>query len=343
MKKYIAILCVLLPIYALCADDYIPSVPTVTSTRVTGMGGYHVTDTADYYTLFANPAGIPAVDGGGVLFNFDIKGGISDPTLLTEAIDIAGDMISAGGFDESMISSDTLTGLIGDNGFNTGIELTGPLAFGTLYKNFGWGFFNKIYASAIIPTISNMNVLAGTDFLLKFAYGAPIINTDNHYLSIGLSVEGFASLQSVYNGSPMTFISSMMSDSASSIEDSVPVYASAGMGFDAGILYKLYDIFSVGLVWNDFYTPVWIQDYTLSNIMNEEFSTSVSRFEVGESSLDVGIGIDIPFGFLDNILDLVIMADYTDLLSIGDSLGRNPILNFSAGTELTLFKFLQLR
>ncbi len=334
MKRIHILILLLFSFVCAIADEYTPNAPTITPSRYDAIGGYHVTDDTDYFSIFANPALTQLSGGKASWFFLDISlgGPIEEAYKALEIIN-----------EDSSTAQAELAELAGESGINANVEIIGPITLGSIHKlpygALGWGLFNQTRMDFILPTASSMDLVVAEDILLQFTYGAPIFETENHYFSAGLSTKGYAIFEGLYSGSPLSL--AINTDSADAVS-TIPLYSSLGLAFDVGLYYKFAQILTAGLVWRDIASPVWVQEYTVDTI--EEYGSANSDLRFASGSLDMGIGVNIPVGIAKAVItDFILMVDYKDILSIVDPLGKNHILNLSAGTELTLFDILSLR
>ncbi len=344
MKKILFIVIILAFLSSLNSQGYVPKVPVFTPTRHNAIGGYHVTDTTDYFTLFANPAGIPVSQGKATWLNLDTS--LANAEFFYELIKIAANAVALEETGEPLFQTEgDLIALLGESGINIGFEHMGPLALGSLhdlgYGTLGWGLFSKVRLFAIIPTIVHLDALAGFDNMAQLTYAAPIIDSNNHYLSTGISAKGLFMFEvGVANVEPIEFLTDI-----ENINSIIPMLAHYGISTDIGLYYTFYDILRAGIVWRDPINYIWTQVYGIENITEFELG-KISTRGSDTSSVDLGVGIDIPMGTADTIFtNFIVMFDYVDLVSLldGNAADRNPLLNLSAGTELTLFDVLSLR
>lgn len=337
MKKIISVLLILCVVAAAFADDLAFKGITAVDSRAPAMGGNHVADTSDYFTLLRNPAGL-AFSGRHNLIGQTtiIVGGPISETF---------DMIQAGSTDAML---DTATGLMSDNKMNLGLTLGGPIAFGGTYRNgFGWGLFDQVLVNASVPStvvVANMEV----DVSAVFGYGHNFSLGEYGDLAVGISTDIYA--QAPY----MSVQKNMMDllgggDVMTQLTKGMSLGSTIGANFNAGLQYEIFDFLSAGLVWNNFLgiekksTPVLDLD-NLDVSAITQFSES--KTIAGKGSLDIGVGFDIPTSWsLGIISDWTAYADWHDLIGSfkNDPLARNPILNLGLGTEMTLLNCIALR
>ena len=166
---------------------------------------------------------------------------------------------------QDMITS-ILTPLLEDtNGIYIDADIMLPVLGGRVNNGWGWGLYNDVFVRGTIPSLSIANVKAGGDLMLAFGFGFPLIETDNHFLSIGFNTKVLGRMEVVYDGD----VSSLTKTDFSQL----PTYLYGIAGADVGLTYNLLDILTVSLAWKDFYYGVvWnklfrrrlIEDHRLS-------------------------------------------------------------------------------
>lgn len=340
MKKIISVLLILcVAAGAFAADkDIVFKGITGIDNRSPAMGGSHVADTSDYFTLLRNPAGL-AFSGRHNLVsqtNINIGGPISEVTSLLSG----GDMSNAMGF---------ATDLISENKLNLALTIGGPIAFGGTYSNgFGWGLFDQIIVGAVAPsTVIKVNAEIDTD--LVFGYGHSFTINENHKIAVGVSTDLYA--QTPYLKVQKNLMDLLGGgDIVDQLTGAMVLNSSIGANVDAGIQWEGLGFMSAGLVWNNFLstvkssTPVVdIDNLDPSALLS--FDSDLNTY-VGKGSLDIGVGFDIPTSWsLGIISEWTAYADMRDIVGLfkNDPLERNPILNLGIGTEATLLKCISLR
>ncbi len=350
MKKIIIFSIVIAALaFPVIAEDNAPEIPVFIPTRYNAMGGYHVTDTTDYFTIFANPAGIHETEAERLSGMFDVK--VSNPEVALEVAKLGVSALSGDDMDIALedFQANILASL--EDGVNAGSEMIGPLALGSIsnfeYGAFGWGLLSKVDFSVFLPTMSQLDANFGWDNMLQFTYAAPILNSDVHYLSAGVSAKGLFMLDAgLDNVAPLELLAG-----DADIANLVPLYTHYGFGFDVGLYYKFIDMVSAGIVWRDFLNFIWTDKYDMNAIADAvsygEFPEKASdSFGNSASTLDIGVGIDVPVFALQAIItNLDVRLDYKDLISVMNpsTISRNPWLNLSVGTEITLIDFVSVR
>lgn len=336
MKKY-KILTILLVImsFALIAQEfsYELAMPEIRHARIDALGGKHISDTSWYYSFLTNPGNIGLM-GKKSLYP-GLTFGLGGPIKYTQdIIAIAKDM-------ENDDSISSLAKILSENkGLDLDVVLSGPIQFGSVKNNFGWGFFNQTYVIANAPSISYLEGLVGNESLLRFGYALPIP------LGIGkLSVGGAVDLVNRVEGKLLSSVTNLMSGNPE--EMIIPLYSSFGFGLDVGATLSLLNFITVGLVWDDAVSGYFTS--RSSDIGSGEFEPDASyqtfsfdwKFNLGASVSVPGVNIFT----LGVISSLDVMLDLHDVIGMmaNDPKKRNPILDVSLGTEAVFFKTISLR
>lgn len=295
--------------------------------RAEGMGGPYYTDSESFYTLFSNPAGL-AFTGNKTLWPTLISVGMGGP--LGEMVDLALDGVGDG--------MDVLTDLIGDSGFNFNVR-TGPLTFGSIRNNFGWGVIQTAYVEGNVPSLTKSDISAGNDFGLVFGYAFPIDFGVFGTLAVGLSGRGIAQVEATYTEG----VSSLANGDFNFAN--IPMNLTFGVGFDIGVQYEVLNLIHVALVWQDAYTATWSKGFSITH-GDAEWEDKFGYKQL-ESKLGIGVGVDIPLEKITNniISHLGVYANYNNLWPLfkKDEIYRNPWLELSIGTELVLFDIVAFR
>lgn len=336
MKKY-KILTILLVImsFALIAQEfsYELAMPEIRHARIDALGGKHISDTSWYYSFLTNPGNIGLMGKKSLYPGLTV--GIGGPIKYTQdIIAIAKDM-------ENDDSISSLAKILSENkGLDLNLVLSGPIQFGSVKNNFGWGFFNQTYLIANAPSISYLEGLVGNESLLRFGYALPIP------LGIGkLSVGTAVDLVNRVEGKILTSVTNLMS--GNSEEMPLPLYTSFGFGLDVGATLSLLNFITVGLVWDDAVYGYFTSKS--SDISSGEIEPDASyqafnfdwKFNLGASVSVPGVNIFT----LGVISSLDVMLDLHDVIGmmVNDPKKRNPILDVSLGTEAVFFKTISLR
>ncbi|MGI5173859.1 hypothetical protein H0R92_09705 [Treponema sp. OMZ 840] len=321
------------------AFAYTPHRIEAVDTRSEAFGGPYFTDSSSVYALFTNPSALAfaenktlwpplaAVGMGGPLDKM-FKLGMD---ILTKKVDT----------NDPAALSVPLLDMIGDSGFNLNMRIGGPLTFGAIRNNFGWGFVNTLYAHGNVYSLMKSDIRAGGDLGFVAGYGFPLDLGVAGVLSVGVSGRSMVQLQANY----VKGVAELFAGTGNPLS-SVPVYLSFGFGFDMGVQYKIFDMLSIALVWQDAYAPLWIKKFeTVEQFA--AFRGSPFKYAQAESKLGAGVELDFPVAeATKNIVSkLTVYADYNNLWPIlqKKTFYRNPILELSFGAEAVLFKVLAVR
>lgn len=309
------------------AFKFEPIRPVIVSGRTAGFGGAYSAIEAGFDTLTTNPAALAYVDKEWAVARLaaNVAGPLFDLPVIVQSDD--------------MISS--ILGLVGDNnGVYIGLNMTGPIAFGKVDRNFGFGVFNRTIASADIPSISRATVLSGEEILLVGGYGLNVWEKGKQSIAVGLQMKGFFQTFVYESGTAITVLNTFMNMDINGI----PTVLSTGFGVDVGVLYRLGDNFSAGLTCKDLYTPVFSTRYeNIGTYMMGEPDAD-TLYDRLAPNLTAGVAYTIPLPDRWNTISAwKVMFDYRNALDILNPLYRNPVLNFAAGTEIVLLDVVSLR
>jgi hypothetical protein len=304
-----------------------PVRPEIMSAHLDGYGGAYCATDAGFDTLSTNPAALAFVSGVWSIARLSTE--ISGPLF---------DLSSALQSDDMTMGILDLVGA--NNGIYMGANVTGPIAFGKVDRNFGFGVFNRTITSVDLPSLTSATLLAGEEFLLTGGYGLPFFEKGPHILSAGLQLKGFFQTFAYQDGTALSVLDSLTSLSV----DGIPSVLSTGFGLDAGIMYRLGDWFSAGITCKDLYTPVFTTQYANYEAFFDGSSAEDSITQRLDPLLSCGVAFDIPFP--ENwvtVSNWSVMLDYRDFLDLLEPVRRNILLNFAIGTELDILDVVSLR
>lgn len=337
MKKY-SILAILLVImsFALIAQEftYELAMPEIRHARIDALGGKHISDTSWYYSFLTNPGNIGLM-GKKSLYP-GLTFGLGGPIKYTQ------DIIAIAKDIENDDSISSLAKILSENkGLDLDVVLSGPIQFGSVKNNFGWGFFNQTYVIANAPSISYLEGLVGNESLLRFGYALPIP------LGIGkLSVGGAVDLVNRVEGKLLSSVTNLMSGDNPE-EMIIPLYSSFGFGLDVGATLSLLDFITVGLVWDDAVSGYFTSKSP--NLASGELEPDASYQAFNfDWKFNLGASVSVPsvnVFTLGVISSLDVMLDLHDVIGmmVNDPKKRNPILDMTLGAEAVLFKTISLR
>jgi len=333
--------------------------------RSMGIGGYHVTDTGDIYTLLKNPASLAFADKHNLWLNLQI--GANGPLekyveigypIIDELMNSSNDETQDEQLDETQdeqpdettdsesmnIEQEIINIVKENNGLATGLNLVGPLNFGFSKNGFGFLFTEELFVDANIPSISGGSVNAGVDANLLIGYGHKLQLGKNHNLSIGVSGGIISRAVNVGITGSITEIIDTVNALSDNIEN-LPVTSMLGYTVNAGLHYNFANFISVGATYNNILSTTKTIDVPLNE---EELQIDFSEGLKSklEPTLAVGVGIKIPTNFtLGIISSWTAYIDHENVLDlfVKDQLVKNPYLGLNAGTEIVLLNFISLR
>lgn len=336
MKKFILLsIILLLTSFSLVAQEFSYDLmyPQIRHARIDALAGTQITDTSWYYGFLSNPANIGLMDGKKSLISgitLGLGGPIKHLGIIIDAI--------VNKDEDSLIA---LSQVMSENkGLDMDLVISGPLQFGSVKNNFGWGFFNQTYLIANIPSINYLEAYAGNESLLRLGIALPIP------LLIGkISIGGAVDLVNRVEGKLASSLVSLLGDTDFNLI--IPLYTSFGFAADLGLNVKLLNFISLGLVWDD--AVIGYFTSKSPNLMEGDFdpTDSYNDLRFGRK-VNFGASVSVP---LINALTLGIITSLDFMLDVNDMIGMiknapedpNPILNVSLGAEAVFQKTISLR
>ncbi len=367
MKKIITLLLSACLVISLFAEDVKFSEARATDVRSMGMGGSHLSDYSDYFTLFRNPSLLKKAGKHWYWDNLTVNiGGPFDKVsdLQDEFDEKVPGYKDASGIGEkmssltalptdqlfSLISSSESMGSLLSNGIN--LNLTSNLPFlsfgGTTKKGFGWGVYDRSITDALInPTLYGKNAVSEVlEIGIIFGYGTTVQFSDTHALSVGGSARVY---EQALAGADIKLVDLVKSNS--NIMDSVSLNSRTVIALDVAATYTFSNWFDASLVCNNALSPSWSSSTTLTRISSGDFSElskitfDKNVFDKSAVKLGAGVGLKVPtwwsFGILSSFK--VYIDDYNVLTWFGNALNRNPWLDVGIGTELSILRLIELR
>lgn len=311
-----------------CADGFtfVPVRPLIVSARTAGFGGSYSALEAGFDTLTTNPAALAFVKEEWSISRLamEVSGPLFDLPSIMEADDITTSILDL---------------VAKNNGVYIGANITGPISFGKVDKNFGFGIFNRSMTKADVPSLAHSTLLVGEEILFVGGYGLTVFEKGPHSLSFGLQMKGFFQTFLYESGTSISVINSAMSLDVNTI----PTILSTGFGVDVGLMYRKGTRFNAAITCKDVYTPVFSTNYlNLDGFMaGDDIETLYARLS---PDLSAGIVYSIPVpSHWATLTGWNVMADYRDALDFLNPLYRNPILNIAVGTEIILLNVVSLR
>lgn len=306
-----------------------------------GLGGPYPTDNEGLETMFSNPASFKSAEEDLVFsdFTLKLKGPVFDITTLVIS------SMSSGGDITTILTSPSTQAIL--SGLYAGFEITGPIYFGYVGEGFGFGLFNStdFLLQGKGPLSLSMNLTE--DILLAggYAFRIPVTADEKHAIDLGVMLKGGVEGNVVIQKSLLE-LPSLLESIGPDLIMGEPFEFSTIIGIDLGVLYTWEGLLSVGISFQDCFTPTVKYTYT----------TGLTGFlESAEPDKENGL---IPFkmnaGFELNpeiplikqwITDFRFMAAYDDILDflIYPTEAENWMLHMKAGVEITMLEILDIR
>lgn len=309
------------------------------SARTAGVGGLHATVTDDLSSLFANPAGFISADPQISLAEVTV--GMQGPIF-----DIAGLVIQGLNQDFSeLLASETVLDLVST--LYAAADILGPVSFGYLGKGLGFGFFNTTDVVFRSDSPLTITAIAGEQITLAggYAFRIPLSKESTHVLDLGVLLKGSLRGEVELTRTLLELPGLFSSIGFDTVTES-PFKLISGIGIDAGIRYGLGDMFALGIVGKNLYTPTMTQSYATTNDFLDNAADPVVSNGLVPIDLTAGVLFSPRLGVLSRyVSDLRLMVDYVDILDFltHPATARNPILHASLGVELRILEILMIR
>jgi hypothetical protein len=322
MKKNLIILFLLITSSFLFAEPL-----TLLTGRMYSTGGPHAADGNTFSSVFYNPAYF-AVSDDQVLYS-DTGIGIS-------------------GFNNKLmdlIQDNDYIGLIPiSEGTYFKADLTGPINSGFVKNGSGFRVYNKLDILSFTPNMVVSSAFRLNDQLVfqgGTAWKLPLPAKWKGEASWGILGKYFVEWNYLYDEDIMEFLYSFTEPS---LFTSHPMNIRTGAGIDLGLVHKVSERFSYGLTVHDAFTP--FGDFIYSSVDDYGESLGYSHSEFALKPVVVSTGFKYTPNIFKNqkwIGPWDIYLDYRDIFAFAYADPKNPILNLGTGTELRMFKFLDLR
>lgn len=330
MKKLLlTILIVLLSFSVVFASDI----------RSMGMGGDHVADNADIYTLRRNPAGLGST-GNHLLLPLGITANIGGP--LQDGWEFIDSHYINPKPDQNNddIATEIIKIVEKNNGLDLSLNLEVPL-FAFTNNGFGMGIFTNVTPSVAIPSVSYAEVNAELKASAIVGYGKKI-KLPIGSLSLGFSAEGSAVV-------PKFRLTNTLVGLLGDVENLMTNLPSSNIysyTINGGAQFDLWNFVTVGATWNNIISGSY--QFNNANIGDAfAFDTSGTPIE-GKFDQTVALGarVNLPTFFTLGIINSWnVYLDHENVLDLlpQKTLKRNPVLGFGFGTEAQILKFLSVR
>ena len=328
-KKYISLLLVFLfyffistiSLSALYEDPIV-----IISPIKSALGGPHVTMDSGFSGLMNNPAGFYSAEPE---FSIgEITMGLKGPVFDIANLIITNDMAAL----PAMLQ-----------GIYVGMDMLGPLSFGYIGDGLGFGIYSNSYSTISSSGPLTVKADIGSEIILTGGYALriPLPQADINQLDVGMLLKGTFKGELSFEESALNIMSvtlaSLMGEEFNFI---------TGIGVDLGLRYSYKNLFTVGLVGRDLYSPTLRNVYTNFN----EFSAGTDPINtingIVPIAFDLGVMYSPDFESKNLFIsDIKIYLDYSDILDflMYPELSVNPILNLGFGTEVSMLNILDVR
>lgn len=297
------------------------------SGRMYSTGGPHAADGNTFSSVFYNPA------------YFAIS---EDQALFSDT------SIGVSGFNNKimdLIQDSDYVGLIPiSEGTYFKADLSGPINSGFIKKGSGFRVYNKLDVLTFTPNMVVSSAFRVNDQLV-FQGGTggtlPLPAKWKGEASWGVLGKFFVEWNYLYDKDILEFLYSFTDPS---LFVSHPMNIMTGAGVDLGLLHKVSERFSYGLTVHDAFTP--FGDFVYSSVDDYGKSLGYSHTEFALKPVIVSAGLKYSPNIFKRqkwIGPWDIYLDYRDIFAFAYDDPRNPILNLGTGTELRMFRFLDLR
>jgi hypothetical protein len=304
-----------------------PIAPRIVCPGLEGSGGAYSAVAEGFDTLSTNPAALAFVD--------------REWSFTRLACEVSGPLFDIPSVFEA---DDMTTGILDlvkeNNGVFIGANMTGPIAFGKVERNFGFGVFNRSMTNVNVPSITKAKLIAGEELLFVGGYGLVLYEKGPHTVSGGLQLKGF--FQSfVYEDDTAIQVLNTFTNFDT---NGIPAVLSTGFGLDVGAIYRYDKRLSASLSCKDLYTPVFSTRYANYGDFLKGDPDSDTDYDRLTPNLTVGTAYEIPLPeHWTTITRWNLMFDWRDALSVFRIIHRNTILNFAVGSEVELLDIVYLR
>ncbi len=309
------------------------SAPFAVDVRSLSMGGFHYCDFLSPYMVQVNPSSLTAVGKKTLLpsLSMDFGGPLSSMPSIISATKDSDDIMHD-------ILTEVLSSVSSSNGVFVDLDMSLPLNFARINNNKGFGIFNRVYGKTHVPSLSKAALSAGAELFMVYSSAIPIVDLKGFRLSLGTGTKLLGRMETDYSGTP--------NDLEKIDFSSLPLKGTVAFGMDAAVTLTVLDMISLCAVWHDVYAGIQGDIGVISDI---SFSASQGNLDLmfDKGKLGLGVALHIPTGFTKGVVSsLSLYADLYDFLPFfedEDAFSKSPLLSFSAGMEVVVFKTISLR
>ena len=226
-------------------------------------------------------------------------------------------------------------------------DIVGPVYFGYIGNGLGFGFFNTTNVKFTSPGPLALNVVAGEQLMLAGGYALriPFGEESESALDLGVLLKGSLKGEIDFTSSLLA-LPTLLSSLGVDLLLAQPFRFVSSIGFDAGIRFSYSDVFAIGIVGRDIFTPTLTQSFSTLGIFLDGTENPAPANGTVPLDLTVGLLFSPQLGVLERFInDIRFMLDYKDILDFltHPATARNPVLHASFGMELTFLQILAFR
>ncbi|MDR0684960.1 MAG: hypothetical protein LBF83_07510 [Spirochaetaceae bacterium] len=292
--------------------------------RVNALGGNHVGLDAGFAGLFSNPAAFAGAEP---------KKNFAEISLDVIYIDFIYNMI----FTDNPLSE--MRNVLTDR-FAATLDVGGPIAFGGVGRNYGWGLFNVSKFEVVWDrrTIYMLTPTLSEEFTFAGAYGFSLYSGDTARLDLGLTAKVFVRMGWISQATYLHEIKYLINNLVE-----MPFEIQFGSGFDVGLRWTLLESLSFGVAVYDPFAPVLVTRYSrASKVADQQMIAQGAVPVTPRASAGISWRITSPFWHY-YFSDITLSVDYVGLLENMAETPRDPLLNISAGVEVRMLEVFSIR
>jgi hypothetical protein len=292
--------------------------------RNMSLGGGHVGLDGEFSSLFTNPAAFVGVEQ---------QKSISEFVIDVIDIDVVSNVLTS---DEPLVELSSLLAYR----IEASLDMAGPMAFGRVGNNHGWGVFNVTRFGMVWDRndIYNISLTLTEEFIFACAYGFRLYDGPKSRFDMGLTAKLFVRMG--YN-SPPIYVQQLRYILQDLVES--PFETQLGAGADIGFRWMLSDSLSFAAVLYDPFSPTWVTQYSrLEKIATQEMTVQGSVPVTPRASVGISWKMTSPFWHR-YFSGITFSLDYFGLLDNLSERPRDPLLNFNAGLEVRMLEVFTIR
>ncbi|MDR0663199.1 MAG: hypothetical protein LBF80_03860 [Spirochaetaceae bacterium] len=295
--------------------------------RNTALGGGHVGLDGDFSSLFTNPA---------------VLAGVNPQISISEFVIAAVDVEALFRMATADNTLSELSSILVNRfyRFNTSLDVGGPIAFGMVGDNYGWGVFNvtRFDMTWERDQLYSVSRTLTEEFIFAGAYGLRLYDGPSARFDMGLMVKLLVRLG---YASPPIYIHQLNYIIQDMVES--PFETQLGAGADIGLRWTVFDSMSFAAVIYDPFSPVWVTQYSKAEkVASQEMTVQGTVPITPRASIGISWNMASPFWHR-YFSGITFSLDYLGLLDNFSETSRSPLLNLSVGLEVRMLEVFTLR